>query len=105
MLKQVDHEQVKECLQMIREQTERYSKNHPDMPLSYAVGYSLSTDFPGSNMKDLFRYADKNMYVDKNRAKMKEAADKRRLRSRLLQSVKEKGFHFTDCLYCDAIVD
>ena len=36
---------------------------------------------------------------------MKEAADKRRLRSRLLQSVKEKGFHFTDCLYCDAIVD
>ena len=105
VLKQVDHEQVKECLQMIREQTERYSKNHPDMPLSYAVGYALSTDFLGSNMKDLFRYADKNMYVDKNRAKMKEAADKRRLRSRLLQSVKEKGFHFTDCLYCDAIVD
>ena len=105
VLKQVDHEQVKDCLQMIREQTERYSKNHPDMPLSYAVGYALSTDFLGSNMKDLFRYADKNMYVDKNRAKMKEAADKRRLRSRLLQSVKEKGFHFTDCLYCDAIVD
>lgn len=105
VLKQVDHEHVKDCLQMIREQTERYSKNHPDMPLSYAVGYALSTDFPGSNMKDLFRYADKNMYVDKNRAKMKEAADKRRLSSRLLQSVKEKGFHFTDCLYCDAIVD
>lgn len=105
VLKQVDHEQVKDCLQMIREQTERYSKNHPDMLLSYAVGYALSTDFPGSNMKDLFRYADKNMYVDKNRAKMKEAADKRRIRSRLLQSVKEKGFHFTDCLYCDAIVD
>ena len=105
VLKQVDHKQVKDCLQMIREQTERYSKNHPDMLLSYAVGYALSTDFPGSNMKDLFRYADKNMYVDKNRAKMKEAADKRRLRSRLLQSVKEKGFHFTDCLYCDAIVD
>ena len=58
---------MKDCLQMIREQTERYSKNHPDMPLSYAVGYALSTDFPGSNMKDLFRYADKNMYVDKNR--------------------------------------
>lgn len=105
VLKQVDHKQVKDCLQMIREQTERYSKNHPDMLLSYAVGYALSTDFPGSNMKDLFRYADKNMYVDKNRAKMKEAADKRRIRSRLLQSVKEKGFHFTDCLYCDAIVD
>lgn len=46
VLKQVDHEQVKDCLQMIREQTERYSKNHPDMPLSYAVGYALSTDFP-----------------------------------------------------------
>lgn len=23
----------------------------------------------------------------------------------MLQSVKEKGFHFTDCLYCDAILD
>lgn len=105
VLKQVDHKQVKDCLQMIRKQTERYSKNHPDMPLSYAVGYALSTDFSGNNMKDLFRYADKNMYVDKNQAKMKEAADKRRLRRRLLQSVKEKGFHFTDCLYCDAILD
>ena len=105
VLKQVDHKQGKDCLQMIRKQTERYSKNHPDMPLSYAVGYALSTDFPGNNMKDLFRYADKNMYVDKNQAKMKEAADKRRLRRRLLQSVKEKGFHFTDCLYCDAILD
>lgn len=96
VLKQVDHEQVKDCLQMIREQTERYSKNHPDMLLSYAVGYALSTDFPGSNMKDLFRYADKNMYVDKNRAKMKEAADKRRIRSRLLTTCKRKRFLLAD---------
>ena len=27
-------------------------------------------------MRDLFRQADKNMYVDKNRAKMLEAAEK-----------------------------
>ena len=58
VLKQVDHKQVKDCLQMIRKQTERYSKNHPDMPLSYAVGYALSTDFSGNIMKDLFRYSD-----------------------------------------------
>ena len=105
VLKQVDHQRVKECLQMIREQTEAYSKSHPDMPISYAVGYALSTDFPGSNRKDLFRYADKNMYVDKNQAKMKEAADKRKLKHQLLDYVKEKGFHFTDCLYCDALMD
>ena len=39
------------------------------MPISYAVGYALSQDFEQATMRELFRYADKNMYIDKNRAK------------------------------------
>lgn len=48
------------------------------MPISYAVGYAMSQDFEQSTMRELFRYADKNMYIDKNRAKMEEAAEEKR---------------------------
>lgn len=51
-----------------------YSRLHPDMPISYAAGYATSEDFEGSTLRELFRYADKNMYIDKNRAKLEEAA-------------------------------
>lgn len=36
-------------------------------------------DFEGSTLRDLFRYADKNMYIDKNRAKLQEAADRQKV--------------------------
>ena len=49
--------------------------------------------------------ADKNMYIDKNRAKMEEAAEKQRMNIRLLEEITEKGFQFTDCIYCDALLD
>lgn len=35
------------------------------MPLSYAVGFALASDNPDSNMRDLFDFADKNMYINK----------------------------------------
>ncbi len=47
------------------------------MPISYAVGYAMSQDFEAPTMRELFRYADKNMYIDKNRAKMEEAAEEK----------------------------
>lgn len=75
------------------------------MPISYAAGYALSSDFEGSTMRELFRLADKNMYIDKNRAKMEEAAEKQRMNIRLLEEITEKGFQFTDCIYCDALLD
>ena len=49
--------------------------------------------------------ADKNMYIDKNRAKMEEAAEKQKMNIRLLEEITEKGFQFTDCIYCDALLD
>ena len=75
------------------------------MPISYAAGYALSSDFEGSTMRELFRLADKNMYIDKNRAKMEEAAEKQKMNIRLLEEITEKGFQFTDCIYCDALLD
>ena len=105
VLKNVTRGQVEECLRDIREQTAKYSKEYPEMPISYAVGYAMSQDFEQSTMRELFRYADKNMYIDKNRAKMEEAAEEKRLNQRLLAKVKEMGYQFSDCLYCDAFMD
>ena len=96
---------VEECLLSIRKQTEKYSKEHPEMPISYAVGYAMSQDFEQATMRELFRYADKNMYIDKNRAKMEEAAEEKRINQSLLAKVKDMGYYFSDCLYCDAFMD
>ena len=65
------------------------------MPISYAVGYAMSQDFEQSTMRELFRYADKNMYIDKNRAKMEEAAEEKRMNQRLLAKVKEMGYQLS----------
>ena len=90
---------------MIREHIAAYSAEHPEMPLSYAVGYALSCDFEQCTMRELFRLADKNMYVDKNHAKMEEAAERQRKNRSLLAWVREQEYYFTDCIYCDAMLD
>ena len=105
VLKDVDHAKAQECLNQIRSQTEEYSRIHPEMPISYAAGYALSSDFDECTMKDLFRQADKNMYIDKNRAKMREAAEKQKQNLKLLAEVRRQGFRFSDCLYCDVLLD
>ena len=105
VLKGLDHAGVRECLKKIREQSAEYSRQHPEMPISYAAGYALSSDFEGSTMRELFRFADKNMYIDKNRAKMEEAAEKQKMNIRILEEITEKGYQFSDCIYCDALLD
>ena len=105
VLKGLDHEEVRKCLQSIRDHASEYSRQHPEMPISYAAGYALSGDFEGSTMRELFRFADKNMYIDKNRAKMEEAAEKQKMNIRLLEEITARGYQFTDCIYCDALLD
>lgn len=101
----LDHSEMRRMLRMIREHIAAYSAEHPEMPLSYAVGYALSCDFEQCTMRELFRLADKNMYVDKNHAKMEEAAERQRKNRSLLAWVREQEYYFTDCIYCDAMLD
>ena len=56
-------------------------------------------------MRDLFRHADQNMYIDKNRAKMQETAERQKQDLRILHYIKSEGFTFSSCLYCDALQD
>ena len=98
-------EEMKACLASVREQMAEESKSYPDTPLSYAVGFELASEFPGSTMQELFNCADKNMYINKNHVKREEAAAQRQLDYKLLKLLNMHGKNFTDCLYCDAIVD
>mgnify|MGYP002615989130 CR=1 FL=1 len=117
----LDADALQKLLSHVRKQLAEESRQHPDMPLSYAVGFALASDNPDSNMRDLFDFADKNMYIDKNRAKMEEAAAKqkmnknhvkreeaaaeKRLDFQLLKQVNRLHRSFSDCLYCDARLD
>lgn len=79
VLRDADRAAVESCLTRIRANVNEYSEVHPDMPISYAVGYALSSDFDEPpTMRELFSQADKNMYVDKNRVKTAEAAGPQR---------------------------
>ena len=98
-------EEMKACLASVREQMAEESKLHPDTPLSYAVGFALASDFPESTMQELFNYADKNMYINKNHVKREEAAAQRQLDYKLLKLLNMHGKNFTDCLYCDVKLD
>lgn len=97
--KNVTKEDVKRNLENIKKECAKCS----EIPLSYAAGFAYSNDFSKLTMRELFCQADKNMYIDKNQAKIKEAKQKRNLILNVIQQLKEKGFNFSDCIYCDAI--
>ena len=99
------HQEIEESLQHIRDCMNVYSAEHPEMPISYAAGYALSGDFEGCTMRELFQHADKNMYIDKNHAKIQEAADKQKVNRQMLELTKAQGCYFSDCIYCDALMD
>lgn len=100
-----DRKQMQQCLAQIREKMREESKQYPDTPLSYAVGFALAEENPGSSMQELFNLADKNMYIDKNHVKREEAAAEKQLIYRLLKMVNRHGRNFSACLYCDASLD
>ena len=99
--KDVSKEDVKRNLENIKKECAKCS----EIPLSYAAGFAYSNDFSKLTMRELFCQADKNMYIDKNQAKIKEANHKRNLILNVIQQLKEKGFNFSDCIYCDAKAD
>ena len=99
--KDVSKEDVKRNLENIKKECAKCS----EIPLSYAAGFAYPNDFSTLTMRELFCQADKNMYIDKNQAKIKEANHKRNLILNVIQQLKEKGFNFSDCIYCDAKAD
>ena len=73
--------------------------------ITMPVGVSVSDENEGCTMRDLYIFADKNMYINKNHVKREEALAEKKLDRRLLKSMKKYGSNFSDCLYCDAKQD
>lgn len=96
---------MEELLGDLRAKLAEEAKEHTDMPLSYAAGYVLAKDAPEASMRELFAKADKHMYIQKNRAKRKEADAERRLSLRLLKMLSRYRKNFANCLYCDLKLD
>ena len=88
--KNVTKEDVKSNLENIKKECAKCS----EIPLSYAAGFAYSNDFSKLTMRELFCQADKNMYIDKNQAKINEATEKRDLILRVIQQLKDKGYNF-----------
>ena len=101
----LDREQMTQCLEKVRRDMAEESRVYPDTQLSYAVGFALACDFPGSTMRELFNCADKNMYINKNHVKREEAAAEKNQGYQLLKQLNQHGSNFSDCLYCDAGMD
>lgn len=72
ILRGLNREEVEACMNHIRTQTAEYSRQHPEMPISYAGGYALSTEFEDCDIRELFRHADQNMYIDKTARRWKK---------------------------------
>lgn len=96
---------MEELLEDLRAKLAEEAKEHPDMLLSYAAGYVLAKDAPEASMRELFAKADKQMYIQKNHVKRKEAEAERRLSLRLLKMLSRHRKNFEDCLYCDLKMD
>ena len=105
MMQNASHADVEAQLAKLRALCAEYSQANPAMPISYAAGWALSSDFGTPTLRELLREADKNMYIDKNRAKRAEATEMQQHDRLTLKRIESMGYRFSDCLYCDALLD
>ncbi len=65
----LDKQAVRKLFEDLRKDIAAESKEHREIPLSYAAGFAMASDYPGKTMRELFNDADKNMYINKNHVK------------------------------------
>lgn len=67
ILRPSSHEQLDAAMNSLLTAAERHNARPGRLPLSFACGYVLSSDYPGCAMPDLLREADALMYEQKRR--------------------------------------
>ena len=65
MLPGADRSDIDNYIAKLMAAGQKYNANHPDLPIHFSVGASLSTEHPGTSREDLFYLADKDMYRSK----------------------------------------
>lgn len=94
MLQGLDKQAVRKLFEDLRKDIAAESKEHREIPLSYAAGFAMASDYPGKTMRELFNDADKNMYINKNHVKREEALEEKRLNYQLLKLLNQHGKNF-----------
>ena len=77
VLQGLDKQAVRKLFEDLRKDIAAESKEHREIPLSYAAGFAMASDYPGKTMRELFNDADKNMYINKNHVKREEALEEK----------------------------
>ena len=67
LITNAEQEIMEQYVEDIRAAVAAYNATGEKPALHYAVGYALSTEFPGISRKELLKKADARMYLDKNR--------------------------------------
>ena len=98
----LDKNGIHKCISEVKAKLRSLNAPYPDLSLSFAYGYALASDYPGSCTRELLKYADKNMYANKNRIKREEATIEKHADYELLKFVNEEEITYSDCLYCNA---
>ena len=85
----------------VREAAAKYNDANAYLPISYAVGYALSTELEQPLMKNLLAEADKRMYINKQETKKLTAALEEDHSHHLNQMMNALEHGYNACYYCD----
>ena len=85
----------------VRQATAKYNAANAMLPISYAVGYVLSTELDLPMMKDLLAEADKRMYINKQATKKLTATVEEECSQHLHQMMDALEHGYSACYYCD----
>ena len=64
-----DKERVADILAQLQEEVDQFNMNRKSIPISYAQGWAISTDYKECTLRTLFDKADHYMYENKQKAK------------------------------------
>ena len=96
-----DIEELAQVAANVRQATAKYNEVNAFLPISYAVGYVLSTEFEQPLMKNLLAEADKRMYINKQETKKLTAALEEDHSHHLNQMMNALEHGYNACYYCD----
>ena len=65
LLTGISRSHLESYIQALIRSTEEYNTANTDLPIHFAIGAALSTEYPGMSRTELFRLADEEMYRNK----------------------------------------
>ena len=65
LLTDVDRPELDRLIAELFDTAQRYNADHPELPIHFSLGASLSSEHPGLSKAELFRLADAEMYRSK----------------------------------------